>query len=235
MSERAYPLPRPESGNDPRFTYGLSINVKRALEAAGYPPITAGSDIVELQLALFRFLYKPLNAEELAAVDSRLDEDQPAPPARGHGQDNPDDADDNGIGQYTDAQLSGDACSVCAVDFVYGDVALPAGHDLDGGDLMVDDGSLRAHPDCLAAFISTEPQDADAGLLQTALPDDADGNGSGRYTDAQLAGTACAGCGFDLATDEVMVLADFAAGRPLFTHAECLGESTTTEPPGDAP
>lgn len=59
MSTRAYPLPQPETGIDPRFTRGLTYDIGKLLEAAGYPPVTAGRDIVELQLALFRFIYEP--------------------------------------------------------------------------------------------------------------------------------------------------------------------------------
>lgn len=55
MSARAYPLnPAPE--DDARFTRGLSIDVADVLVRHGYPEPT-GLDWVELQLALFRFLY----------------------------------------------------------------------------------------------------------------------------------------------------------------------------------
>ncbi|MYR71310.1 MULTISPECIES: hypothetical protein [unclassified Streptomyces] len=55
MSDRAYPLsPQPE--DDARFTRGLSIDVADVLVQHGYPEL-AGLDWVELQLALFRFLY----------------------------------------------------------------------------------------------------------------------------------------------------------------------------------
>ena len=49
-----YPLPQPAS--DPRFTFGLTYDVKKVLEAAGYPEI-GGVDIIALQQALYRFLY----------------------------------------------------------------------------------------------------------------------------------------------------------------------------------
>lgn len=54
--ERVYPLPRP--ADDPRFNMGLMIDVARVLEEHGYPKITAGRDIVELQMALFGFIYE---------------------------------------------------------------------------------------------------------------------------------------------------------------------------------
>jgi hypothetical protein len=57
VSTRTYPLPSP-GDEDPRFTFGLTSDIGRLLEAAGYPPIT-GADHVQLQLALFRFLYAP--------------------------------------------------------------------------------------------------------------------------------------------------------------------------------
>lgn len=53
---RAYPLPRTE--NDPRFTLGLVIDVIRVLQEHGYPTIECGPDVVELQRALFGFLYE---------------------------------------------------------------------------------------------------------------------------------------------------------------------------------
>lgn len=54
---RTYPLPRPAA--DPRFAVGLVIDVAAVLQQHGYPPITDGADLVRLQQALFRFLYKP--------------------------------------------------------------------------------------------------------------------------------------------------------------------------------
>src|SRR6185312_10919361 len=55
MSERTYPIPRPV-GDDPRFTFGLTYEVAKVLEAAGFPAIRGG-DHVELSQALFRFIY----------------------------------------------------------------------------------------------------------------------------------------------------------------------------------
>ena len=55
MSDHEYPLPRTE--DDPRFSMGLLIDVIKVLNGHGYPPITKGRDIVELQQALFGFLY----------------------------------------------------------------------------------------------------------------------------------------------------------------------------------
>lgn len=53
--ERAYPLPAVDE--DPRFTFGLSVDVAKVLEQHGYPPIATGRDLVELQQALYGFLY----------------------------------------------------------------------------------------------------------------------------------------------------------------------------------
>lgn len=50
-----YPLPQPD--DDPRFTLGLIIDVANVLIAHGYPRPVTGSDYVELQQALFRFIY----------------------------------------------------------------------------------------------------------------------------------------------------------------------------------
>lgn len=54
-AERAYPLPRPKE--DPRFTNGLAFDVAKVLAEHGYPKITEGRDLIELQAALFGFLY----------------------------------------------------------------------------------------------------------------------------------------------------------------------------------
>ncbi|ARQ69736.1 hypothetical protein [Streptomyces marincola] len=56
MSERSYPI-QPQPEDDARFTLGLVLDVADVLEKHGYPPIASGRDFVELQLALFRFLY----------------------------------------------------------------------------------------------------------------------------------------------------------------------------------
>lgn len=53
---RAYPLPRPVK--DPRFSMGLLSDVAKVIEEHGYPPITEGRDILDLQSALFGFLYE---------------------------------------------------------------------------------------------------------------------------------------------------------------------------------
>lgn len=56
MNERSYPI-RPQPENDPRFTFGLTLDVAQVLQAHGYPPVTTSDDLVELRQALFRFLY----------------------------------------------------------------------------------------------------------------------------------------------------------------------------------
>lgn len=53
---RAYPLPRPD--NDPRFTFGFIRDVAKVLAEHDYPPIVDGADHVELQQALFGFIYE---------------------------------------------------------------------------------------------------------------------------------------------------------------------------------
>jgi hypothetical protein len=58
--DRSYPLPRVD--HDPRFTVGVSIDVAGVLVKHGYPEITSGADLRELQQALFRFLYEPLTS-----------------------------------------------------------------------------------------------------------------------------------------------------------------------------
>lgn len=56
MTDRLFPItPRPD--DDPRFTLGLALDVAEVLHQHGYPQITAGGDLLELQQALFGFLY----------------------------------------------------------------------------------------------------------------------------------------------------------------------------------
>lgn len=56
---RRYPLPRPAEGaDDDRFTLGLALDVGEVLERHGFPALTESADVLELQLALFRFLYE---------------------------------------------------------------------------------------------------------------------------------------------------------------------------------
>jgi hypothetical protein len=50
-----YPLPRAEE--DARFTLGLLADVAEVLARHGYPAVEAGGDLIDLQQALFRFLY----------------------------------------------------------------------------------------------------------------------------------------------------------------------------------
>jgi uncharacterized protein DUF6284 len=55
---RRYPLPPPAAaGEDPRFSFGLLVDVAKVLEQHAYPRVTAGRDLLELQMALFRYLY----------------------------------------------------------------------------------------------------------------------------------------------------------------------------------
>lgn len=64
---RAYPLPRPaDDARDERFTFGLALDVAAVLKQHGYPAPT-GRDYVELQQALFRFIY----ADEIANVEAK--------------------------------------------------------------------------------------------------------------------------------------------------------------------
>ncbi|OKJ93833.1 hypothetical protein [Amycolatopsis sp. CB00013] len=53
---RAYPI-TPEA-SDTRFTFGLVLDVAAVLTAHGYPPLAGGADHVDLQQALFSFLYR---------------------------------------------------------------------------------------------------------------------------------------------------------------------------------
>ncbi|MFF1871705.1 hypothetical protein [Kitasatospora herbaricolor] len=53
-----YPVPQPTSGEDPRFTRGLIFDIARRIEDAGYPPSSAGRDLVRLMEALYAFCYR---------------------------------------------------------------------------------------------------------------------------------------------------------------------------------
>jgi hypothetical protein len=53
-----YPLARPNSGDDPRFTLGLIYDVGKVLAAHGYPPIITGADHTRLGQALFNAIYQ---------------------------------------------------------------------------------------------------------------------------------------------------------------------------------
>lgn len=52
---RNYPMPRPD--DDKRFTFGVMSRVATVLENAGFPALS-GRDMVDLQSALFGFLYE---------------------------------------------------------------------------------------------------------------------------------------------------------------------------------
>lgn len=56
-ASRQYPI-SPAPDEDPRFTLGLALDIANVLKDHGYPEITNGLDFVELQQALFRFLYR---------------------------------------------------------------------------------------------------------------------------------------------------------------------------------
>ena len=53
---RQYPI-RPRPAEDSRFTLGLALDVAKVLKEHGYPAVTSGRDFLELQQALFGFLY----------------------------------------------------------------------------------------------------------------------------------------------------------------------------------
>lgn len=53
---KRYPLKPP--ADDPRFTFGLMHDVAKLIEARGYPKLEP-DDLVDLQQALFRFIYTP--------------------------------------------------------------------------------------------------------------------------------------------------------------------------------
>jgi hypothetical protein len=54
----AYPISRPDTGTDSRFTVGLALDVAAVLARHGYPPLTSGADLLRLQQALFTLIYQ---------------------------------------------------------------------------------------------------------------------------------------------------------------------------------
>jgi hypothetical protein len=58
MSGAIFPIARPESGEDSRFTFGLTFDVLEVLAEHGYPDArSSAQDNVEMQEVLFRFIY----------------------------------------------------------------------------------------------------------------------------------------------------------------------------------
>jgi hypothetical protein len=59
MAAGNYPAPRPPEGEvDPRFTRLIMLRVADALQEEGFP-VPIGTDWVDLQQALFTFIYGP--------------------------------------------------------------------------------------------------------------------------------------------------------------------------------
>jgi hypothetical protein len=54
----AYPLPRPASNADTRFSLGLALDVAEVLTRHGYPALATGADLVRLQQALLGLIYQ---------------------------------------------------------------------------------------------------------------------------------------------------------------------------------
>jgi hypothetical protein len=53
-----YPIRRPDSGDDKRFTLGLALDIADVLARHGYPPLSTGADLLRLQQALFALIYQ---------------------------------------------------------------------------------------------------------------------------------------------------------------------------------
>lgn len=58
-----YPLPRP-ADTDNRFSLGLALDIAAVLTRHGYPPITAGADLIRLHQAIFGLIYQHNNAND---------------------------------------------------------------------------------------------------------------------------------------------------------------------------
>lgn len=64
-SAPCYPLARPATGTDPRFSFGLLFDVIGVLAAHGYPPADHPADLTRIQHALFTALYQPTSPQEM--------------------------------------------------------------------------------------------------------------------------------------------------------------------------
>ena len=53
-----YPIPRPVTGDDARFCYGLGLDVAKVLHRHGYPKLTTGKDLTRILQALFALIYQ---------------------------------------------------------------------------------------------------------------------------------------------------------------------------------
>jgi hypothetical protein len=53
-----YPITRLAAGDGARFSVGLALDVAAVLHRHGYPPVTAGADLVRLQATLFNLIYQ---------------------------------------------------------------------------------------------------------------------------------------------------------------------------------
>ena len=49
--------PSGQTAGDPRFTFGLALDVARVLAEHGYPAFTAGAELVELEMHLLHLLH----------------------------------------------------------------------------------------------------------------------------------------------------------------------------------
>ena len=49
--------PSGQPAGDPRFTFGLALDVARVLAEHGYPAFTAGAELVELEMHLLHLLH----------------------------------------------------------------------------------------------------------------------------------------------------------------------------------
>jgi hypothetical protein len=68
---QVYPLGEPKTGTDKRFTFGVVLEVADVLTKHGYPDIVdiaSGADVLNLQTALFTFIYGPANDSSRHAV-----------------------------------------------------------------------------------------------------------------------------------------------------------------------
>ena len=64
VEQPVYPIPRPSTDSDARFTKGLTFDVADVLARHGYPTLRTSADLVRLQQALFTLIYQPATATE---------------------------------------------------------------------------------------------------------------------------------------------------------------------------
>jgi len=248
VTERAYPLPLPDAASDDyRFTFGLADDISQVLERHGFPPVRNGQDRDDLMRALLGFIYAP--AAPAAPSLPWWAEVRHVPRVNGAG-----------------VQVCTGCTEVwglpvrwpCRDAAAHSGLAFTHAMQLDGSETPRCGAPVGARialfaenvtcPTC-QYLLNLQLAEANAGMTtslnvarETSEFDPDDDAHEGRFTAAQLDGTACSECGRELSDGGRIVPAGITGTgygpadiTPLYAHLDCLTDTTTTEPPGDAP